>query len=281
MPFKGNNSLGRPRDPDVSFTTFRGESPCSFRFDSDSDTLTRNPRHGNPRSSPLPLSPSLHLQPHARSLNCVAGTGSPGVHRSIPFGADSTSSDEANSTGRKSSLARRAVTPSGDILYDRGERNYSLPTERPYGGGLGGGARFPNGYVGSRSGAHGPPAFDPAFSLASAAALGAHPVHNHHAGPHVEFRGRNTYGNAAVPRRGVSDYVNTFADNDSDDETHVTAGKEPTEVEYLLPPYPEVAEEEEGEDHVTERSALNYTPGGKNQAHRKDGSYRSNWQSEV
>ncbi|KAK7097347.1 hypothetical protein V1264_004339 [Littorina saxatilis] len=302
-----NNGSGggtfRPRDPEVSFTTFRGESPCSFRFDSDNDTLTRGHRQGNAsRTSPLPLSSSHHLQPHARSLHSVAGSATPSGHfRPVPpyYGMDSASSDEATSLGRRNAsaaAARRAVTPSADLSSRHGYNPvFNFSTTTPYRHehygvrGEGGGGVYPDAERSGRT--------LPGTSTFTSPPPYGHPpeygAHRHtNTVPPVEFRGRNHMGGVhpvSSSRHPVPDYVNAYSDLDSGDDMKL----EPTEDDFLLPPYPQFEVVEEGEEgelvdgeeeeevEVSERSALNFVPGVTNVSRTSDDSYRARRSSEV
>nr|KAG5694035.1 hypothetical protein BaRGS_025614 [Batillaria attramentaria] len=87
-------------------------------------------------------------------------------------------------------------------------------------------------------------------------------------------------------RRHVPDYVNAYSDLDSGDDTRNGGEGEPTEDDFLLPPYPAVLEEgdgEEAEGEVSERSALNFVPGLTNlsRSTNHDDSYVVRHQSEV
>ena len=300
LPYKGghhhhngnnnnNNTSFRSRDPEVSFTTFRGESPCSFRFDSDNDTLTRGHRQGNPRASPLPLSSSHHLQPHARSLHSVVGAASPAVFRPLPaYGVDSASSDEANSLGRRGTgAARRAITPGADISrcgYVPAFSFSSSTANHEQYGGVGGGGHYGNGGLDLDDKAGRTFSGTSTFTSAPpASGEGAYPGYGSNTVPPIEFRGRNNLGMPSA-RRQVPDYVNAYSDLDSGDDTRLGGDLEPTEDDYLLPPYPEfeaVEEVEEGEGEVSERSALNFVPGVTNTSRGSDDSYRARRSSEV
>ena len=88
-------------------------------------------------------------------------------------------------------------------------------------------------------------------------------------------------------RRGQGpDYVNAYSDLDSGDDSRLGGDQEPTEDDYLLPPYPEfeaVEELEEGEVgvEVSERSALNFVSGLTNTSRSSEDSYRARRSSEV
>ena len=298
----GSSASFRPRDPEVSFTTFRGESPCSFRFDSDNDTLTRAQRrgsnqhhphpyqhpHSNPRASPLSLSSSHPLQPHARSLHSLAGGSSGSSRPLLPSysGRDSASSDEAqghSSLGRRTGVGpRRAITPGADLARHGYAPSLGLSSSTPSHEHLRGGPRY-----GENPDHHG----------RTPAGLSTFAGGNHYAdrdsvaaAPPVEVRGRNILGppssvSSSASRLQVPEYVNAYSDLDSGDDSRL----EPGEDDLLLPPYPEALEEreEEGDEedlrrgNVSERSALNFVPGLTNLSRTSEDSFRTRRSSEV
>lgn len=268
---EGSSSY-RPRDTEVSFSTFRGESPCSFRFggDSDSDTLTKGHRHpsfntsslasnggssnATVRASPVPSRVSSHP---ARSLQSVPGTTAPStvVFRPPPPGYNAGDiAAEEGGLGRRSGPSggagsgRRAVPPSADLPPRHGYplfQRASTPSSHE---------RFASDRAGPYTDAAYPPERRACPPPGSA--------------PHVEFRGRNNLGVDSASRRAtVPDYVNAYSDLDSGDDSRYGGDLEPGEGDYLLPPYPPLLEGEEelvdGEvdRDVSERSALNFVPG--------------------
>ena len=88
----------------------------------------------------------------------------------------------------------------------------------------------------------------------------------------------------------VPDYINAYSDMDSGDDARYgdEHEAEPSEGDRLLPPYPAVLEEREGEEewvdgevNVSERSALNFVPGITNLSRTSEDSYRARRSSEV
>ncbi|KAL8562180.1 hypothetical protein ACOMHN_005165 [Nucella lapillus] len=295
LPYKGGGSHNanppyRPRDPEVSFTTFRGDSPCSFRFDSDSDsTLTRpqrvNPHSGsNPRTSPLPVLSAQPQQPPGRSLHSgVAGSSAPSGVRPLHtnYGAEPDSGDESGSLGRKSTTPRRAITPGADFsrygsygptfhLAPSGVDPDSYGVRRDGEYGQRGGGGHPHYETDGDYGRVRRTSTDmPVFRSQT-------PSDRLYGGrsntvPPVDFRGRQT--------RQTPDYVKSYSREDAGHG----ADTEPTEDQFLLPPYPEMLEEEEEgrEGELSERSALNFVPGLTNRSRTSSDSGRARRSSEV
>ncbi|XP_076467992.1 protocadherin-1-like isoform X2 [Babylonia areolata] len=284
MPYKGSGSQAantntsfRSRDPEVSFTTFRGDSPCSFRFDSDTDsTLTRPQRQAPPHSSGT--HPRTTPHPHTTSLHSLPGGGP----RSQPpsYSADPGSGDESGSLGRRGTTPRRALTPGADFAARYGVHG---PTFHLASSG-------PDGYGGRREGQYdrGGAGGDGDYGGRVRRTSTDLPVFTSHPTnpdrplygarsstvPPVDFRGRQSrhpsedYGSAAYGGP---------ADRDHDGRPDV----EPREDEFLLPPYPDLAEEEEEEGEVSERSALNFVPGVTNVSRSSTDSGRGRHSSQV
>ncbi|XP_076447158.1 protocadherin-1-like [Babylonia areolata] len=289
-----NNPSFRSRDPELSFTTFRGESPCSFRFDSDSDTLKRHQRgsvsgtttnnnNTNPsmaRASPLPLTPKFPPFQSHHTFSLHYYDGGDHHHHPHPHHPPSSSSDE----GRRSCLSalRRSITPGADnarygflpsLGLGSSSSSSSIPRHESQGGShYGTGPDHPA----SRTGR----------IYTGSTFITAPPS------THIEFRSRNNLGMSAAVGRGATDYVNAYSDLDSGDDTHQGSELEATENDYLLPQYPtllEEREEEEGrEAEVSERSALNFVPGlstttttTTNTSRSSEDSYRNRRSSEL